>query len=317
MNNMYVIMICGAPASGKTSLTENYIKDGYVNLNRDTEGGTMRSLLPKMESLLKDNKNIVLDNLFVNIESRKPFIDLAKKYGAEINCLLLDTSIEDSQFNVVSRAIKLTGKFPTPELIKKAKHTNIFPPLVLFKYKKEFQKPSLEEGFSKVETISFIRKDDSTFFNKALILDYDGCLRDCIGGNGKYPVEFDHIKILPNRTEIIKKYKDNGYLLLGVSNQSGVHKGELTYEKADQLFDYTNKLLGIDIEYKFCPHQSNPISCYCRKPMCGLFIEFMLKYKLDRKNSIFVGDMTTDCTAAKRFGCKFIHANDFFNGESN
>lgn len=312
MNNMYVIMICGAPASGKTSLTENYIKDGYVNLNRDTEGGTMRSLLPKMESLLKDNKNIVLDNLFVNIESRKPFIDLAKKYGAEINCLLLDTSIEDSQFNAVSRAIKLTGNFPTPELIKKAKHTNIFPPLVLFKYKKEFQKPSLEEGFSKVETISFIRKDDPDFVNKALFLDYDGTLRDCVGGNEKYPVDLNQILIKPNRTEILEKYKNNGYLLLGISNQSGVHKGELSYDKAVELFNFTNKLLDVDIEYEFCPHQSVPISCYCRKPQTGLLIKFMLKYKLDRKNCIFVGDMTSDATAAKRFGCKYIDQEEFF-----
>lgn len=305
-------MVCGPPASGKSTLTKSLVENGSISLNRDTEGGTIQSLLPKMEELLKNNSDIVLDNLFPTADVRKPFIEMAKKYNADISCLLMNTSIEDSQFNAVMRAIKLIGEFPTPEKIKSAKHTNIFPPLVLFKYKKEFQKPDLSEGFSKIESIKFVRKDDPSFTNKALILDYDGCLRECIGGNEKYPLIESQIEIKPNRSPAIQSYLDKGYKLLGISNQSGVAKGELTYEKASQLFDYTNKLLGFDIEYKFCPHQSAPISCYCRKPQTGLFIYFMMKYKLDRKNCIFVGDMTTDRTAATRFGCQYVDQADFF-----
>ena len=110
----------------------------------------------------------------------------------------------------------------------------------------------------------------------------------------------------------MEDFKKKGYLLLGISNQSGVHKGDLTYEKCCQLFEHTNKLLGLDIEYKFCPHQSAPISCYCRKPQTGIFVDFMLKHKLSRKNTIFVGDMTTDRTAASRFGCQYIDQLEFF-----
>jgi bifunctional polynucleotide phosphatase/kinase len=129
-----VTMVVGYPASGKSTLTKSLVEKGAVSLNRDTEGGTIAALLPKMEALLKSGKDIVLDNLFVNREVRKPFIEMAKATGADISCQLMGTSIEDAQFNVVQRAIGLIGKFPTPEAIKKAKHTNIFPPLVLFKY---------------------------------------------------------------------------------------------------------------------------------------------------------------------------------------
>lgn len=307
-----VTMVVGYPASGKSTITKELVNKGAVSLNRDTEGGTIAALLPKMESLLKAGKDVVLDNLFATAEVRKPFIEMAAKYGADISCLLMGTSIEDAQFNAVSRAIGLIGKFPTPEEIKKAKHTNIFPPLVLFKYKKEFQKPDVSEGFSKVETIKFVRTDDPTFVNKAIIVDYDGTLRECVGGNEKYPVSEEQIKIKDKCKIILQSYLDKGYKLLGVSNQSGVHNGELSHQKAVDLFNHTNKLLGLDIEYQFCPHQSAPISCYCRKPMSGLFIDFMIKHKLDRKQCLMVGDMKTDESFSKRSGISFVYADEFF-----
>lgn len=310
---MSVIMVCGYPASGKSTVTKSLTNfAGRVILNRDTEGGTIAGLLPKMEAHLQNKKEVVLDNLFPTIESRKPFIEMAKKYGVDIHCKLMGTSIEDAQFNVVQRAINLIGKFPTPEAIKAAKHTNIFPPLVLFKYKKEFQKPTVEEGFSKVEVVKFERQDNPEYTNKALIVDYDGTLRECINGNDKYPVTEAQIEIKAGRKAVLEAYKKKGYLLLGISNQSGVAKGELTYEKACELFDHTNKLLGVDIEYRFCSHQSAPISCYCRKPMPGVFVEFMMKHKLNRKECIFVGDMTTDKTFAARAGITYVDHAEFF-----
>lgn len=309
---MKVTMVVGYPASGKSTLTKKLTEQGAVSLNRDTEGGTIAGLLPKMESLLKSGKDVVLDNLFVNVEARKPFIEMAKKHKADISCQLMGTSIEDAQFNVVQRAIGLIGKFPTPEAIKAAKHTNIFPPLVLFKYKKEFEKPTVEEGFSKVETVKFVRKENPEFTNKALILDYDGTLRECINGNDKYPVVESQIEIKPGRAKLLKEYRDKGYLLLGISNQSGIAKGELSYETAERLFDYTNKQLGVDIEYRFCSHQSAPISCYCRKPMPGVGVEFILKHKLRAKDCIFVGDMTTDKTFAARAGFQYADQAEFF-----
>ena len=307
-----VTMVMGYPASGKSTLTKELVAKGAISLNRDTEGGTIAGLLPKMEALLKDNKDIVLDNLFALAEVRKPFIDLAQKQGADISCMLMGTSIEDAQFNVVQRAIGLIGKFPTPEAIKAAKHTNVFPPLVLFKYKKEFQKPTTAEGFSKVEVVKFVRKEDPTFTNKAVIVDYDGTLRECINGNDKYPVIESQIEMKPGRKAVLQSYLDKGYKLLGVSNQSGIAKGELTYEKASELFDYTNKQLGLDIEYQFCPHQSAPISCYCRKPMPGLGVDFILKHKLNRKECIFVGDMTTDKNFSERCGFQYVDQAEFF-----
>ncbi len=312
MIKMSVIMICGAPASGKSTLVKSLLNSKTIYLSRDKEGGNVSDLLPKLEKSLQNKEDVVLDNLFTTIDSRKPFIDLCKKYNTDISCEYMTTSIEDCTFNAVQRSFSLIGKFPSPEEIRSAKHPNIFPPAVLFKYKKEHQKPTVAEGFSKINEHSFSRKDDPSFVNKALILDYDGTLRECVGGNGKYPVSEDQIVIKDNVKNKLLDFKNKGYILLGVSNQSGVHKGDLTYEKCCELFDHTNKLLGVDIDYKFCPHQSAPISCYCRKPQTGTFVEFMLKYKLDRKQCLMVGDMTSDKTMATRAGIKYYDQAEFF-----
>ena len=143
-----VILVMGYPASGKSTVTKRLSSmPGSVILNRDSEGGTIADLLPKLETHLKNGTSVILDNLFPTVESRKPFIDLAKNYKATVNCVLMGTSIEDAQFNVVQRAINLLGEFPTPEAIKKAKHTNVFPPAALFKYKKDFQNQTDQHQF--------------------------------------------------------------------------------------------------------------------------------------------------------------------------
>lgn len=311
---MQINMICGCQASGKSSISKELLKtlNNPVYLNRDSLNCKIIDLIPMMEDALSNNRDVLLDNTMITISSRKPFIDISKKYNTPIHCHYVDISIEDAQINVVKRAIEITGKFPTPTEIEKLKHPNIFPPLVLFKFRKEFEEPSINEGFDTVNKIPFIRRDEPCFNNKALILDYDGCLRECINGNGKYPVNIDQIQINYKCIDKLNQYKDNGYILLGISNQSGISKGELTEEKAKELFEYTNNKLGFNIDYRFCPHRSAPISCYCRKPQTGLFVEFMYKYKLDRKQCIFVGDMKTDETFANRAGIKFIHANNFY-----
>lgn len=307
-----VVLVLGPPAGGKTTFTDTYTQRGYVRLNRDTEGGTILSLVGKLEQLLQQGKSVVLDNLFPTVEVRAPFVRVAKLYNASLRAIVVKTSIEDATFNFVQRAIGILGKFPTPEEIKKAKHPNIFPPTVMFRYRKEFQKPTEQEGFDAVVEIPFIRKDNPTFTNKAVIVDYDGTLRECVNGNDKYPVAREQIEMKPGRRKVLQAYRDQGYILLGVSNQSGIAKGLLTHEKAIELFDYTNQQLGLDIEYRFCPHQSTPISCYCRKPQCGTGVEFILKHKLNRHECIFVGDMTTDKTFATRCGFQYADQAEFF-----
>lgn len=307
-----VILIVGFPAAGKSTVAQEAIDQGYLHINRDKEGGTVKGLLPLVEDSLKRKRDVVLDNTFPTIESRKPFIELAKQYGAKVVCYLMDSTLEDAQFNACSRIVKMYGHLLDNAEIKKSKHPNTFPMAVLYGYRKEFQKPVKSEGFDEIKVIPFVRRKDPTYKNKALLLDYDGTLRDTKSG-AKFPTRPDDIYILPNRVELLKAKQKEGYLLLGVSNQSGVEKGDLTLEMAKDCFKKTNELLGLDIEVSFCPHKVPPISCYCRKPGAGMGVAFIEKHKLDPSQCVVVGDLKSDETFASRCGMMFKNAEEFFS----
>ena len=90
-----VVMIVGYPASGKSSLAKEYIEKGYTYLNRDTVGGKILDLIPLLNTALEGDENVILDNTFPTIASRKDFIDVSKMHSAVIICEWLTTSIED------------------------------------------------------------------------------------------------------------------------------------------------------------------------------------------------------------------------------
>jgi HAD superfamily hydrolase (TIGR01662 family) len=303
----------GFPGSGKSTYTKDLVAKGYKNFNRDTVGDTDK-LLSQLETTLKGiyHTPCVLDNTYGTKELRAPVIALTKKYNYEIECWEMSTTMEEAQFNAVQRQIERLGKFPSPAELKDAKDVNLFPPAVIYAYKKRYEKPTLEEGFNVVKKIKFERRPwPKDYVNKAIIFDYDGTLRKTKSG-AIYPTDPYDIEILPGRKEKLQQLVNDGYVLLGLSNQSGVAKGHLTMDKAKACFKKTNELLGFDIDVVFCPHSIPPVICYCRKPAPGYGVHFIHKYKLDPSKVIMVGDMTTDETFAKRCGFKYKKENEFF-----
>ena len=309
-----VVMIIGPTGTGKSTVSQKFLtQPGYVRLNRDTEGGGTLDLLPKMEQLMADGKNIVLDNTHLTPDKRVPFVQAAKAVGCAVTCYVMDTEPADAQVNLVTRMIQMGIDPMDLDAIKASDSPNVFPSAVHFKHYKTFEEPTSDEGFDTIVHMPFKRVIDPTYTNKALILDYDETLRTSTGEK-KFPLHPDEVKLLPGRTEVLKKYEDAGYRLLGASNQSAVGKGDFTYQEACACFDRTNDMLGVQIEYAFCPHKSGPIFCWCRKPMPGIAIMFIEKYKLDREQTIMVGDMTSDKTFATRAGIQYMDAEDFFGG---
>lgn len=314
MSKNEIVLIGGYPGSGKSSLVDQF--PGYERLNRDTSGGSLSDIASELERRLRSSKkNFVLDNTYGTKAQRKEILDVGERQKVPVRILWLDTSIEDAQVNICTRMMQRYGKIFMPEEFSASKDPGVFSPAVLFSFRKRMETgevtvPEQAEGFKSVEIVKFVRRFNPEYKNKAIILDYDGTLRKTRSGE-KYPTEVGDIQVLPNR-EILKKYAEQGYRLCGASNQSGIDKGLLTEETAKACFQYTNRLLGLDIDFAFCPHQSNPISCYCRKPMPGLLVQFIEKHQLDREQTIFVGDMTSDKTCARRAGIKYVDEAEFF-----
>ena len=306
-----MVFVLGCPASGKTTYAEPLVEKGYYRANRDKSGGKIIDLVPGVANALKMGKSVVLDNLFTTMADRVPFINEAKKAGVDARCIWLDTSIEDAQINALRRMWKHYRKiFWTAADLKPIKNPNMFPGSVFFAYRKNFEPPTTWEGFVKVERIKFVRQPWE-YTGKALILDADDTLRQS-SGTKPYPLTTKEVKILPGRKEILQKYQKDGYLLLGASNQSAIAKGELTEETAKACFQRTNELLGLSIDWVFCPHRIPPLTCYCRKPGSGLAVHLIETYKLNPKDCIFVGDQTSDETFAKRIGFQFANQAQFF-----
>lgn len=304
-------MFVGYPASAKGTLAKSYA--GYIVLNRDSVGGSVLNLVPKMVNEIKAGHDVVLDNTHAVLNDRTPFIQAAKNAKANIHCIWLDTSIEDCQINALMRMWERYGKifFDDNDLKAVAGDDNMFPPAVLFSFRKRFEKPNIDEGFSTLTRQKFVRHWPADFNGKGLFLDYDSTLRRTLGG-GKWPTDPSQIEILPKRTKVLQRYLDQDYKLFGISNQSGIGAGTMTEAQAIACFDHTNEQLGLDIEYRYCPHRPGPIGCYCRKPQVGMLIHFICKYKLDPTKCILVGDQTTDKTCAERAGLKYVDQGVFF-----
>ena len=314
MSKGELVLVIGFPASGKTTYTLREFPKHH-RVNRDTIGGKIEGLVPYIEKKIKEgHTQFVLDNTHGNIASRAMFVNLAKKHGYDVKCHWIQTSAEDAQFNASLRMVRKHGRILDTAEIKQAQKkgdSNTFPVNVIFSFRNSFEKPTLKEGFDEIVEVPYQRELPAEYINKALILDYDGTLRDTVSGNN-YPLNINDIKILPNRSEVLEQYKRQGFILLGVSNQSGIHKGIMTEAESRACFEKTNEMLGHPIDFRFCPHASGPISCWCRKPMPGHGCDFIEKYKLNPAKCIFVGDLGTDKSFAQRCGFKYRDAQEFF-----
>lgn len=317
-------MVGGMPAGGKTTVTKQYTDKGYVRLNRDLVGGKVDDLIPNMLAAYRAGKNVVMDNLFATKASRAEIvkavaieqikIPVKDRPSTPLHFVLMDTSLEDAQFNACCRMMEKCGKVLHPEDHKDPKYKNdpnLFPVAVLYKYRKEFEKPSTAEGFASVKAEKFVRVYPADWVNEALIFDFDGTLRTHVGTE-KYPVKPSEVRAIKERgAKLLRLAKL--VPLLGASNQSGVAKGTLTHEDCKACFDETVKQLGVEFkDILYCPHKVPPITCYCRKPGCGMGVELIWKYKLNPPKCVYVGDMTTDKTFAARCGFKFEDHSDFF-----
>lgn len=309
-----IVLVMGYPAGGKTTLVKEFTDQGYFRMNRDTTGGTLNKLAAKVRDEIDDGRNkIVLDNTYLTVESRQSIIAVGDDLGIPVRCVYLATSFEDAQLNACLRQCHMTGDILMPEQFEKGRyknHPNLFPPVALFSAKKRLEKPKREEGFFIIENRPFIRRWGDDYKNGAYLFDYDDTLRRSTGKE-KWTEDPSEVEILPGRKEKLDELKAAGHLLLGVSNQSAISKG-LPKATAIACFEQTNKLLGHDIEYRFCPHNVPPVNCYCRKPHPGLAAYFIFKHKLLPEKCTMVGDQTSDKTFAKRAGFKYVDASDFF-----
>lgn len=147
---------------------------------------------------------------------------------------------------------------------------------------------------------------------KAVFLDRDGT----INIEKDYLYRITDFEFLPGVIDALKLLQSAGYLLIIITNQSGIARGyykEEDYEKLNEwmLGELKSKGVTIDAVY-YCPHHPEAkiekyrTNCNCRKPGLGLFEQAIKDFNIDLSKSYAIGDKIRDCAICNSTECKGI-----------
>lgn len=137
--------------------------------------------------------------------------------------------------------------------------------------------------------------------NKCVFLDRD----NTINVDSGYTYLPSELVIKPDVPEALKIIRDKGFLLIVITNQSGIAKGKYALKDVERFHEEINKQLmrmaGVCInDFYICPHHlSGTISpfnivCKCRKPQPGLIYKASKEYNIDLSTSYMIGDKDCD-----------------------
>lgn len=163
-----------------------------------------------------------------------------------------------------------------------------------------------------------------SFFRPALCLDLDGTVR--YSKNGEFINKPEDIALFDDAEEKIWKYREQGYLIFGITNQGGVAYGYKVPSDVDAEIEKTCNLFKKNPFHiiKSCLHHPKgthePFNhrSLLRKPYIGMLVVCEIEawdagYIVDWDNSLFVGDREEDEQCAKNAGVAFQWAHVFFS----
>lgn len=132
---------------------------------------------------------------------------------------------------------------------------------------------------------------------KAIFLDRDGV----INIDKAYVSKIEDFEFCEGVFETLQHFQTLGYLLIIVTNQSGIGRGYYSEADFQTLTAWMQKELlqvkvKIDAVYH-CPHAPEA-HCECRKPKSGMFKEAIKAFDIDVTHSWMIGDKQTDIEAA-------------------
>ncbi|MDX1629110.1 MAG: HAD family hydrolase [Fulvivirga sp.] len=143
---------------------------------------------------------------------------------------------------------------------------------------------------------------------KCVFLDRDGVLnRDYVD----YVYTLDKLEILPGTFEAISALKKAGYLVIVVTNQSGIAKGIYSREDMHTIHQEMQKVYHNMIDhFYYAPWHPLKTESLTRKPDSLMFEKAIAKFNIDPKLSWMVGDKERDLIPAKKLGIKTIQVDN-------
>ena len=277
-------MIMGVAGAGKSRVARDYVAQGYVRLNRDEQGGTLRDLADALDDeLSRGATRVVLDNTYLTRASRSYVIETASRHGLAARCLWLDTSLADAQVNLVERLLDELGVLPGPEELRRLSRnrSGLLAPTSQMRTFRELEPPSADEGFVEVEARRFVRVPRSGrvrpgVFVAAAALERDGWERAVADGDAKAP-------------HLVFDWSPDG-----------------TPEALDGAVAELGRRVAGPVERALCPHPGGPPICWCRPPLPGLPLAFARARDLDPARSVLIGTGPAHRNLAAALGARYI-----------
>jgi D-glycero-D-manno-heptose 1,7-bisphosphate phosphatase len=150
---------------------------------------------------------------------------------------------------------------------------------------------------------------------KAVFLDRDGVLvvpefRD---GRSFAPRSLDAFHLYSDAKEAVRALKDEGFIVIVVTNQPDVGAGVVDVSTAEAMHARLRAELDVD-DVEVC-YETRQQASLRRKPEPGMLLDAARKWNLDLPGSYMVGDRASDIEAAKRAGCTGIFIDFGYSAE--
>lgn len=140
--------------------------------------------------------------------------------------------------------------------------------------------------------------------NKCVFLDRDGVLNKELG----YQItRIDEFELVEGVKDALQALKAEGYLLIIITNQSGIAKGSYDEQFVLDCYQLIQKEVGsvIDAMY-FAPGHESGSKSLMRKPDSLMFEKAIAKFNIDPKQSWMIGDKERDLIPAKKLGIRTV-----------
>jgi aryl-alcohol dehydrogenase-like predicted oxidoreductase len=279
-----VVVVMGIPGAGKSMVAEGFAARGYLRLNRDERGGSLRDVAGALdEALATSAGRVVLDNTYLTRAARNHVVEIAGRHGAVARCIWLDTPLPQAQINLIERLLDRDGSLPGPDRLRDLarREPGLLTPTSQMRTVRGLEPPSEDEGFASVERRAFARTphpagSPAGVFVAAAALGRDGWEHAL----AEAPADAPHLVFDWNPDG------DRPALDAAVRRLAPVVSGQ--------------------VEGALCPHAGGPPRCWCRPPLPGLVLAFGRTHGVDLSLSVLVGTGPAHRSMATALGARYV-----------
>ena len=279
-----VVLVMGIPGAGKTAVAEDYSGRGYLRLNRDERGGSLRDVAAALDQALASGvRRVVLDNTYLTRSARSYVVETAARHGVRARCIWIDITLAQAQVNLVERIIDRHGTLPAPAELKELarREPGLLTPTSQMRTLRELEPPSDDEGFAAIEVVPFVRASRADRTASGVF----------VSASALGAPEWQGAAQLadPASPHLVFDWRPDG--------------------SADDLLEavalIASTVVG-SVEAAVCPHGGGAPACWCRPPLPGLPLAFARTHGIDLARSTLIGTSSTHRTLATTLGAYYM-----------